>query len=637
MKRSGRQLSGLCPFHSEKTPSFFVNDEEGFFHCFGCGKKGSSIDYVMETRGLSFPEAVRFLAGRVGIDIPETDARESAQQREVAERRKRLRALVREAVTYYHETLMKDRSAGPAREYLKSRKITGETAREFLLGYCPDRDQLPALLGERLKDAKLFADDQEILRALREIGLISLRENGSAYDIFRSRLLFPISRSDGIPIAVGGRIMTHAANRPKYINSCESPIYSKRKTFYGFHQAMEEIRRGREAFLVEGYMDVLSMYQAGHRKTVAACGTAVTNDHVLLLKRFVDRLTVIFDGDAAGMKAAASCFEVFLNSGIDVQAVMLPEGEDPSSLVELGRTEELANCLVQKRGPVVDAFLEHLCRSAGEGADRSPAFFGRIAEKFAKILIKVANPVEREFLTRRAAERLGVSFESMSALATQSEGRASGHVVANDDAQEAPPPPEMAPPRGARRPIRTRPAVPSVVPIRSVRSAAGLNEYCRQLIVSVLCEPELARNILEMPSLVGRESVAASFPDAVRRLLSEIAESTGPGIDSLRSLYPEAGAEELESHAANLRALLEKFGFGEEGLLREAIRQRSVGGAQPKRVVQEANTITLRANLSQEVQRIRVEESEAQDEARRLELIQQKLLQRRSLKQLTQK
>jgi DNA primase len=598
LKRSGRNQVGLCPFHPEKTPSFYVNDEEGYFHCFGCGKKGSVFDFVMDTRGFSFPEAVRFLAARAGIQVPEETG---GVKREFAERRKALRAVVREAVLLYHETLQGDASAQAARGYFQSRSISEDTIKKFALGFAPERDVLVARLAERLKarGLKLFSSDADFRTALREVGIIHMRDDGSSYDSFRGRVIFPIARSDGSPVALGGRIITPSENRPKYINSCESPIYSKRKTFFGLSSAMAAMRHANEVFIVEGYMDVLSMLQCGYLNTLATCGTALTADHVLLLKRLVNRVVVVFDGDAAGVKAAASAFEVFINSGLDVSAVLLPDPEDPSSLAEKGGKEALQVHLEGQRIPAVDVYMRRLLEG---NEDPSASAKGRAAEEVSRLLAKVTNPVEREALSERAAHHLGASIDSIRQIV-----------------------------REKKKPLRK----PEPEAKEKVTATQEEQRYYRQMVVAVLSEPSLAASLLEMRTLTGEDAplITARFPESVRGFLQEMANSRCDGVVYAVKNYARTQPE-YQSVLSRLQRALFDHGLAERGLLEEALRQVTIGGGEPARTVKDAPMVAATQSLAQEVQQIRTAEAVTEDKGRQLQLAQEKLLHRRSLRQL---
>ena len=692
LKRTGSQFMSCCPFHEDRTPSFSINDEKGLFNCFGCGKKGNIFDFVQETRGFSFPEAVRFLAGRYGVTVEE-DGGESEELRKArAGKTKALREVILAASDVYQRILVKEPLGEPARQYLNKRGISRETALAFRLGFAPDSwDFITAQILERLKEKelnRLVADEDNLAKLMLEAGLIRSKTQrgvsagnvsgegepdvgakpGKFYDFFRSRLIFPIARSDGAPIAFGGRLIEPDAKAPKYLNSSESLIYSKRRTFYGMFQGLTAIRKAKHAFLVEGYMDVLGLYQRGFAELLATCGTALTNDHARILSRLVDRVTVIFDGDLAGIKAAANSFEMFLNTGVDVSVVIPPAGEDPDSLARNSTAEALRTQFDSLRRPAVDVYLEYLTSEHVEpGAELTPAVCGKIATRFSSILLRVKNPVEVEFLSRRASERLGVSVESISKLVAdlrhQDTGGMQQSFVPQSSRRVAPelePPADRFPPVGfsAADSFQLTDQGGYSGPSRSgsdsnrSRVTGGrkgrrslvrtpeetLQSYFSQIIVSILCEPRLAASLLELPSLVEGVDGGSPLPENVREFVGVIAKSSftgfkipdrnkrGPASENDEKVPPE----EIEW----VRGELERCGLDAGELLAEALRQSQIGGSEPGKLVGEADNIARRQSLISQVSRIRKEESQAGDDSQLEGLIQEKLMRRRNLEQL---
>ncbi len=303
LRRAGRNFVGLCPFHNEKTPSFSVNAERGFFHCFGCGVGGSAFNFIMRVEGLTFPEAVRSLAKKYGITLPELDVSGPA----AGEREAMLKAS-EVAADFFAHVLWNTTDGAMARDYLKSRGISLETARAFMLGYAPSR---PASLAKAL-------DKRGLREAGVRVGLVK-KDGADAYDMFRARVMFPIRDAQGRAIAFGGRVLD--ARLPKYINSPESPLYSKARTLYGLFEARQAISSsassGKDrAILVEGYFDVIALWQAGFKEAVAGCGTALTVDQLRVLSRYTKNVIACFDGDAAGRKASMRALEIFLQAGL---------------------------------------------------------------------------------------------------------------------------------------------------------------------------------------------------------------------------------------------------------------------------------------------------------------------------------
>lgn len=321
LRRSGSNFTGLCPFHSEKTPSFSVSPKLGIYKCFGCGEGGDVFNFVMKTDGVGFEEAVRTLADRYNITIPEKD-------QEAYDPRHHLKDgiyhALRFAGSFYHQTLAEYDVAEMVRAYLKKRGLKWKTVRKYGLGFAPDSyDHL-------LKAAKSAGINLEYLH---ESGLIKPREKDGYFDTFRNRLMFPIFNPSGKVIAFGGRTLSAAANIPKYINSPQTPVYNKSEVLYGIQTAKNEIRKAGEVILVEGYTDVLSMHQAGIGNVVSTSGTSLTAGQVRIMKRYGDTVLMIFDADAAGLSAAVRGISVALEEGMGVRVLTLPEGEDPDSWV----------------------------------------------------------------------------------------------------------------------------------------------------------------------------------------------------------------------------------------------------------------------------------------------------------------
>ena len=315
LKRQGTRWSGLCPFHGEKTPSFSVNADLGVYYCFGCQAKGDAITFVREIEHLDFADAVRRLADKAGITIHE-DATSGGDSR----RRKACLEAMEQAVAWYHQRLLEGADAGPARDYLRSRGYDGEVVRRFRLGWAPDDwDQLCSGLG--------------LAPAVAEgAGLGFVNRRGRLQDAFRARVLFPICDPSGQPVALGGRILPGSADPAKYKNSSESVIYSKRRTLYALNWAKRDIIARGEVVVCEGYTDVIGLFGVGVERAVATCGTALTEDHVKVLRNFATRVVLAFDADGAGQSAAGRFYEWERRLEIDVAVAALPSGSDPGDL-----------------------------------------------------------------------------------------------------------------------------------------------------------------------------------------------------------------------------------------------------------------------------------------------------------------
>src|SRR3990172_870861 len=393
LKKAGRQYKGLCPFHQEKTPSFHVDRERGLFFCFGCLAGGDAFDFVMRTGNLSFPEAQEQLAARTGVRLERSP--EEAQDR--SEREQMLRALDA-AAAFYREQLAGD-AGQVARAYLEQRGVDAQTRERFGLGAAPQAwDALLRHLRGRGYPVAL----------LERAGLVQARSGGEGhFDFLRHRLIFPIQDLQDRTVAFGGRALDDAT--PKYLNSRESPAFNKGRMLYALNWAREAIREAGEVVIVEGYMDVVTCHQVGIRHAVASLGTALTPDHVLLLKRFAPRAVVVYDPDAAGMAASERGVHLFEEAELPVRAAMLPEGRDPDSFLRQEGPEKfrtiLANALSMFDYQVAQALSRHDPRTLE----------GKIAfvDELLPVLGSVANPVRQSEYLRTLAERFKVSEDAL--------------------------------------------------------------------------------------------------------------------------------------------------------------------------------------------------------------------------------
>jgi DNA primase len=363
LKKVGRRWSGLCPFHTEKTPSFSVNAEEGFYYCFGCHQSGDAITFVRAMEHLDFVDAVRLLADRAGITLHEDS--ESARDHK---RRSELLDAMEQAVAWYHERLLRSPDAGPARDYLRSRGYDGDVVRQFRLGWAPD--DWDALVKALRLPAKVLSDT----------GLGFVNRRGRPQDFFRGRILFPICDPSGHPVALGGRILPSRPGQPpserpepKYKNSQESYVYSKRRTLYALNWAKQGVIAQGEVVVCEGYTDVIGCFQAGVPWAVATCGTALAEEHFTLLRNFAKRIVLAYDADAAGQSATSRVYEWERAHEVDVVVADLPGGTDPGELAQsdpgaLARAVKEARPFLQFR---VDRMLGSGDLTTAEGRARA--------------------------------------------------------------------------------------------------------------------------------------------------------------------------------------------------------------------------------------------------------------------------
>lgn len=409
-KRQGNRYLGLCPFHNEKTPSFHVRPDENTYHCFGCGVSGNVISFIMELRGLSFPEAIEELAGRYNIPIQMEKGRPSAGI-STHSLKKDLYQLNSMAAAFF----MKSLKSAPreVHEYVKARGLTMDAIMTFGVGFAPAGR---ASLWEFLKSKKTAED------LVFQSGLARRNDRGEAYDTFRARLMFPICTDPRRVVAFGGRLVPALSradqNLPKYINSPETPIYEKNKTLFALPQARAALRGSNELLVVEGYMDVISLWQVGVRNSVATCGTALTPGHIDRLVRLTRKVTVLFDGDAAGRAAAAKCFPLFLNAGAEVRVVFLEPEDDPDTVARRMKEGTAAYISGLPRLELLDCYIDSLKAKFGINASGSEGDLaaGEIAREVAEALKGSRDPIVRDRLTQRAAFLLRVNISRLAAL-----------------------------------------------------------------------------------------------------------------------------------------------------------------------------------------------------------------------------
>ena len=394
LRKVGQRFSGLCPFHNEKTPSFSVNAEEGFFYCFGCQKSGDAITFVREIEHLDFVGAVEWLANRMGISLRYTDASDGAARKE----RQELSELLEKAAEFYHETLRTGKTAGKARSYLRSRGFDSETVEQFRIGYAPDQwDALASHLNvptEKLEAAGLGRPGQR----------------GGPIDFFRDRVMFPVADANGVVVGFGGRMMPDG-QQPKYKNTAQTRLYDKSKVLYGLHWAKKQIVAEDEIIVCEGYTDVIGCFRAGLDRAVATCGTALTDDHVKTMVRFAKRIVIAFDADGAGKAAADRFYEWEDRHNAEVFVAAIPEGADPGQLAE--ENPEALQEAIRSAEPFlsyrINRVLDRSDLNRAEGRARAAADTGAI-------IAEHPNEVVRDQYLVETAQKVRVDIEQMRRL-----------------------------------------------------------------------------------------------------------------------------------------------------------------------------------------------------------------------------
>lgn len=484
LKKGGQNFLGLCPFHGEKSPSFTVSPSKQFYHCFGCGAHGSAIGFLMELRGLGYVEAIRELAQQAGLQVPESAER----SREAASRVNALSDLLKQAADFYRGELKDSRVAV---DYLKGRGLTGQTAARFALGYSPDAWQPLRAAVENYDDPRWV-----------EAGLV-IADEGKRYDRFRGRIMFPIRNARGQVIGFGARVL--GQGEPKYLNSPETPVFRKGQELYGLHEARESIRKSGRAIVCEGYLDVIQLAQAGFGEAVAALGTAVTSAHVSALMRNTDHVIFAFDGDAAGRKAARRALEATLPVIADTKRasfVLLPEGEDPDSIVQRGGAAAFDKELGQAL-PLSRFFIESLAsgRSLASPEDRAA-----IVADARPLVLSMPPGAMRLQLLHELAEAARTPLDDIEALF------------------------------GLRRERRSR-----LIPMARRTPHAEVEDLKRRILQQLLTHPALAR---EFSPAVTEEHVGGDDP--IDREIAEVwSMATAP--------VPAAGA--VMTHGALLEVL----------------------------------------------------------------------------------
>lgn len=387
LKKKGANWMACCPFHQEKTPSFSVNPSKGFYKCFGCGKGGNAFTFLMEMEGLNFPEAVKRVAEMMGVPLPEpVDDQQYEKSKKRKEERKQLSDQVIElnkiALEFWEQELQgKSKKAKEAREYLAERGISDEIITQFRIGYSPDSwDALLNHLKETGADEKI----------IEQSGLVSVNEEKErVFDRFRGRIMFPVLDVNGNPVAFGARAM--GKDEPKYLNSPETPAYVKGQHLYGLFQSKEAIRQKKFAILVEGYLDLIALYQFGITNVAASLGTAFTPEQSKLLSRFTKRVVINYDGDSAGIKAARRAIEELLPQDFDIKVLVLPEGQDPDDFVRANGTEAYNVARGNAR-----PFLPFVLDNAVKGrAIANPKHKAEAVEEMIPVVAAIKNQIQK--------------------------------------------------------------------------------------------------------------------------------------------------------------------------------------------------------------------------------------------------
>lgn len=559
LKRAGVRFLGCCPFHNEKTASFSVHPGQQFFYCFGCGASGDIFEFQMKYHNLDFPAAMKELARRYNVEIPER--RQSQQEREKSHRRKLLYELNKKVVTIFRRTLVDSDLAKNARAYLEERKIPPAVQERFGIGYAPSPDSG----GWNFLGAQLGAEER--LVAI-EAGLLVEKDGGGTYDRFRDRILFPIYDRRGRVVGFGGRIV--GDGQPKYMNSPESLVFNKSASLLGLYQQGDEIRRRRKAILVEGNFDLVSLVVHGCPNVVAPLGTALTAQQLRLLKGFSEECVLLFDGDTAGVKAAMRSVPLFLSEQVAGKVALLPTGHDPDTFIREEGLDAL-NSLLDQAMPLPEFALQQLVDEYGLTYDGK----SRIVKELQPLIKATSSPLQRSLMLSHFSETIGISSEEL------------GASMPGRDVDRPPPveerfperPPEMPAPLSAsqKRLVTHMVLYPDAV---LELEKAGLRECLGGTVGEVLFLQLLA--LLKQPGGVEPEELLAKLPKGGERVLvSDILLNSSPGGTDL-------GCRGTEEELKELLSWLER-----EQLLRES-----------RELVERISKCAVQDNQEEELQRL---------------------------------
>ena len=391
LKKAGRNFIGLCPFHQEKTPSFTVNRDKQIFYCFGCGEGGNVISFLMKIADKTFPEAIKDLAEKTGVVLPPMPSGKEGRQKDSL--KESIINLNLRAAQHFNRNLSSP-TGKVAREYLQNRSISEETIKQFRLGFVPDT-------WRSLTD--YIESSGSSLKLAEQAGLVIAGKEGNYYDRFRGRIIFPIENIFGEIVAFGGRVMEKG--EPKYLNSPESPVYIKGKNLYGLNKTKEEIRKKGFALIVEGYFDLISLWNAGIGNVVATLGTTLTREHLELLRRYTIEVVALFDPDEAGRKALDRSLELFLSMRMRARALVLPDGCDPDDYIKKHGKDKL-NELIAHAPAISDYYIDNVLGGGKTFEDKRDMI--KTAMEFIN---KIGDEIEKNLFIKRIAEKLGINQE----------------------------------------------------------------------------------------------------------------------------------------------------------------------------------------------------------------------------------
>lgn len=495
LKKTGKNYSACCPFHNENTPSFSVSPDKQFYHCFGCGASGNAVKFIMEYDGASFPDAIDQLAATVGLSVPKEEA--SKQEVEQQQLQKPLYGLMEKAGQFYEQMLRTHSDKSKAVNYLKGRGLSGQAAKFFGIGYAPAG-------WDNLLQALADADDKKTIQQLISCGMLVEREDGRCYDRFRERIMFPIRDIRGRIIAFGGRVLSN--EKPKYLNSPETPIFHKGQELYGLYEARKVRQKLTRFVVVEGYMDVVALAEHGIHYAVATLGTATSEHHLRRLFKMVPEIVFCFDGDNAGRTAAARAMEIVLpvlTDGLQVRFLFLPDGEDPDSLVR----KEGKPSFEQRLNNAVDlpSFLfEHIKQQIDFDSLQGKARFDQLA---APLIARIPQGTLRNLMLKQLEQEIGTASTAI-------------HQVEQEVSEEVPPAEE--PPGDPYYQEFMGMQAPQAVP-QSISN--DLSPLVRKALACIVKAPQLAQE-LEIPEIAPESDEEFRLLEVLNKLKESPQSST---------------------------------------------------------------------------------------------------------------
>lgn len=574
LRRRGANYWGLCPFHDDRSPSFSVSPSKGVCKCFSCGKGGSAIHFIMEHEQLSYYEALKYLAKKYNIEVHEKELTD--EERQKRSERENMFVVNTFAQEFFSKSLLETdegRSVGLA--YFKERGFNEDIIRKFGLGYSPEKRDALAVEAQK----RGYKIDY-----LLKTGLCREGQNGRIYDLFSGRVMFPVYSVSGKVVAFGGRILKSGVKISKYFNSPESDIYHKSDELYGIYQAKRAIEKERRCYLVEGYTDVLSMHQSGIENVVASSGTALTHGQIRLIHRFTDNITVLYDGDAPGIKASLRGIDLLLQEGLNIKVVLLPDGEDPDSFSKSQSAESFTRYIKEHETDFIRFKTQLLLEDAGEDPIKRADIISNIVESISLIpdaivrsvyvqecsrLLQIDEQVLLSELNKRRQKRAEQQFsrerynqERQSAATTNAPKSGNTTTAAPANGNETPPPPSLA---DMPAPAETPEAVPVTDHTLSQRMVqqSPLEKYEREIIRYIVRYGY--RNLFELPD--------GSWQKVWEYIVEELSIDNIELCNPLYKHIVELTAEQREYEAQQVAALRTELQVKEQKLVDEAIEQ----------------------------------------------------------------